>query len=237
MKTNEFLQFSLSLGLIVGLATAGLSNVHIKTRDAIAQQERKKMTDVLGFVLPNASTFAVVCAPAPIDTYWVGKNKKGGVEGAAFRVRGRGYSSDLVSVVGVDTAGKIIRMRILSESETPGLGTRVEERASRSSLWNPGKKSADGGVPWFQEQFCGLAVDKEIGIERSQEWPRMSPAMRSALISNNTISALTGATISSRAVSKSVSETGGYVLEHFRAFLSGATDTTMTEDSHASAAD
>lgn len=239
MKKNEFLHFSVSLGAIVIIATAGLSKVYVKTQNTIARQEQKKVADALEFVLPKADSFQVVSVPAPQDSYWVGRNKQGGVEGAAFRVRGRGYSSELVSIVGIDTAGKIVRMRILSQSETPGLGTRVEEVASSSTLWNPsaGSKSA---APWFQEQFFGLSAGKEIGIIRSQEWPRMSAEARASMSAQNAISGLTGATISSRAVSQPITDKGEDILNHFRSLFSAAGDTAIKEsvaieESHAPA--
>jgi len=199
MKKNEFLLFSLSLGLIVMLATAGLAKVYLKTYDAIARQEQKKVADALSFVLPKADRFDVIRATAPVDSYWVGKDKTGSIAGLAFQARGRGYSSDLVSMVGMDTTGTIIRMRVLSQSETPGLGTRVEEVVSSASLWSPRKNAKIlPEDPWFQEQFRGLSAFKEIGIDRSQEWCRMPDASRAQLSAKNAISALTGATISSR---------------------------------------
>lgn len=233
MKTSEFLQFSLSLGLIVGLATAGLSKVYLKTQGAIARQQEKKLTDALGLVLPQASSFAVVRVPEPVDSYWVGSNKRGDLVGAAFKVSGRGYSGDLVSLVGVDTAGRILRMRILKQSETPGFGSRVEERVFGATLWSPSRKTAEGEIPWFQEQFSGLAVDREIGVRHGQEWPRLSLQKRNALRSDNAISALTGATITSWAVINSLPETAGYVLEHFRTLAAKAADTTKAEENHA----
>ena len=78
-------------------------------------------------------------------------------------------------MVGVDTTGAIVGVQVLSQQETPGLGARIEEVKY-------GEKD-----PWFQRQFVGksaasVAVDKDGGE----------------------IQSVTGATISSRALSKSV---------------------------------
>jgi electron transport complex protein RnfG len=80
-------------------------------------------------------------------------------------------------MIGVDTAGVIQGMKILSQAETPGLGAKITE-VKYGDKW-----------PWFQHQFIGkkgdnLQVDKDGGEIKS----------------------VTGATISSRAVTKAVRE-------------------------------
>ncbi len=88
-----------------------------------------------------------------------------------------GYSSTIEVMVGVDTTGMIQGIKILSQSETPGLGAKIAE-VKYGDKW-----------PWFQHQFIGkkgdnLQVDKDGGEIKS----------------------VTGATISSRAVTRAVRE-------------------------------
>ncbi|HPG39483.1 MAG TPA: RnfABCDGE type electron transport complex subunit G [bacterium] len=95
--------------------------------------------------------------------------------GYAFVAKGDGYSSTIESIVGVDTAGSIIGLKVMYQAETPGLGTKVNQIKY-------GDKE-----PWFLQQFIGkfpasLAVDKDGGE----------------------IQSITGATISSRALTNSI---------------------------------
>jgi electron transport complex protein RnfG len=97
--------------------------------------------------------------------------------GYAFTGRSTGYSSVIETLVGVDSAGQVIGIRVLSQTETPGLGTKIQEVKYGEKL------------TWVQKQFIGKSaattkVDKDGGE----------------------IVSITGATISSRAVAKSVSE-------------------------------
>ncbi|MFH1941555.1 MAG: FMN-binding protein, partial [bacterium] len=89
----------------------------------------------------------------------------------------RGYSSTIQTLVGVDSTCKILSVRVLYQQETPGLGTRIEEIRSGDT------------TPWWQNQFLGknavgIAVDKD----------------------NGEIETITGATITSRAVTIGISE-------------------------------
>jgi len=101
--------------------------------------------------------------------------EKQNIVGYAFVAKGVGYSSIIETMVGVDTTGTVMGIKIMQQVETPGLGTKIEEvRYGESSSW-------------FQDQFLnrisdGLVVDKDGGD----------------------IISVTGATISCRAVANSI---------------------------------
>jgi Na+-translocating ferredoxin:NAD+ oxidoreductase RnfG subunit len=236
MKLNEVVRFSLTLGVIAVLAAAGISKVYVKTMGAIAAQDQKTLGDALGFVLPSASAFKAVRAPAPVDSYWVGTNKQGEMIGIAYECRGRGYSGDVVSMVSLDTAGKIIRLRILSQSETQGLGSRAEESATGGTpVGAEALRDVDRHAPWFQRQFEGLCALKEIGVARGAEWQRMTAEKRIEFETNNEVSALAGATVTSTAVAKSIFSGARLVLDIYKSTRPAATD-TVKGDLRASAA-
>jgi electron transport complex protein RnfG len=86
--------------------------------------------------------------------------------GLAVKVAPRGYSGDVVMLVGVDLELRVKGMKILNQRETPGLGTNVEK-------------------PKFQKQFIGKGIKDAIEPKKD-------------------IDAITGATISSRAVCEGV---------------------------------
>jgi electron transport complex protein RnfG len=105
--------------------------------------------------------------------------KNGDVAGYAFQVSGGGYQSELILMVGVTPDFKqIIAAKIISQVETPGLGTKIED--------DPSNKEQPG---WFMDQFKGVKVDPAIVYVKN-----VKPSK------GNEIQAITGATISSAAI-------------------------------------
>jgi electron transport complex protein RnfG len=114
------------------------------------------------------------------------------VLGYAFSAYGKGYSSTIETVVGVTPDGTICGIKIVSQQETPGLGAKVQEVASQNTLWavlSGGAVDETGTRPWFQVQYNGLGVD-DLRVVKSR--------------GEEGVLAITGATISSEAVTGSV---------------------------------
>lgn len=166
---------------LVTLVSGGvLSVVNNKTRPKIEAQRRAALQQALYLALPGTKEGVIVphfeggrvsyyCGYASKDTTCL--------IGYAFLAEGKGYSSTIETIVGVDTTGVIQGIKILHQLETPGLGSKIEEIRYGEEK------------PWFQAQFVGkraeeLAVDKDGGGIKS----------------------ITGATISSRAVTNSIKE-------------------------------
>lgn len=190
-----------------------LSHVERLTAPAIASRAREKKEQALALVLPG---FAVGAErKTKVDgrefTWWEGEKKVEDailkekiVKGFAFVTKSHGYSGDIEFMAGVDEAGKIMGLTIIGQTETPGLGARCVEVASRETLWDhvrggiPVRDLPDEvRIPWFQKQFEGLDTNRKIGFMRRGVW---NPNMRESLIEKNAISAITGATITSTAV-------------------------------------
>ena len=52
------------------------------------------------------------------------------VSAVAYRILANGYAGEIELILGVDSDGRILGVRVLSHAETPGLGDRIE--ASKS---------------------------------------------------------------------------------------------------------
>lgn len=103
------------------------------------------------------------------DIYKAYKNNE--VLAYAFQISGSGFQSDLVLMVGVSPDfSELNSLKILSQMETPGLGTRIEEE-------------------WFIEQFKGLKLKPSVTYIKNAKPSK-----------DNEIQAITGATISSAAI-------------------------------------
>lgn len=173
-------------------ATYGFTKTRIqKQQDAIKEEALKQvMPETVGDKIEPVKKDGVV-------KYWkVFKAKDTSVAGYIFASKKYGYSSVIETMVGMKKDGTITGVRVLSQNETPGLGAKIVEIISNktliSSLKEVFSKEKQAKVvipPYFTEQFR----DKNIrGIE----------------LSKNNIHAITGATISSRAVLNSIKSMG-----------------------------
>ena len=100
-------------------------------------------------------------------------------------------------LVGIDPAGTIEGIKVIEQAETPGLGARVDEVEARGTLWGRiagmfrgAAAEKEPAQPWFQAQYKGLAP-AELKLLRPVRDGRG-------------IHALTGATITSRALTDAV---------------------------------
>ncbi len=197
--TVALMVISMVAGLAIGVANS-------KTKDKIAAQAQEAQKSALEAVFPEKVTIAEKKGKGDLPAkYWTASNEKGFV-GYAFEVSSRGYAGDIKYMVGVNPNGDILGMTVLEQSETPGLGSRVQEVASSKYIWNPMAKS-EKVKPWFTEQFEGLSSLKPIQIEKSLgEWHKIDNSGREQLKQRNAVSAITGSTISTRAVTRGIEE-------------------------------
>lgn len=178
MKQDSIIKLALVLTIITAVSATGLTFVDSTTKPLIEAYKQKVRQEAIKEVLPAiADGMAEPVIENEKVLYYMGyrdKNKKIHA-GYVLSVIGKGYQSDIETMVGVDLSGKIVAVKILSQLETPGLGTRLEEI-------NPGQER-----PWFQVQFNGKHM-KELMVDKD----------------GGSIDSITGATISSRAVALSI---------------------------------
>lgn len=174
--------FALGLaGFISGLI---LVSVYIFTKPIIAKNKAEALREAIFEVLPNTSSFIVLVPQgeglrelaenedSPEEVVYLGFNSEGGMTGFAIAGEEAGYQDIISSIYGYDPTDEvIIGFKVLDSKETPGLGDKIF-------------KDAD-----FQTNFTSLKVTPEIEIVKKGE--------RTA---DNQVEAITGATISSKAI-------------------------------------
>lgn len=160
---KEVLKYGVILTSICLIASGLLAGVYSLTKPQIDKQAQAEIEASLKQVMPQASRFEPVMSSEEI-LYYKGFDKAGGISGVVFKAQAKGYSSIIETLVGLSNEEKIIAIKVISQNETPGLGTRIGEKT-------------------FSEQFVNRRAD-----DISQ------------------VSAISGATISSSAVIKSVKE-------------------------------
>lgn len=158
---KEMVRYGVTLSLICGVAAASLAAVNLMTKSRIITQAQAEEETALKDVLPQATRFEPVKKDGE-TLYYKAFDAQGKFSAVAFTAAQKGYSSVIQTMVGMSRDGVINAIKVLSQNETPGLGSGVTS-------------------PDFCGQFSGKAID---GLAE--------------------VSAITGASISSKAVIDSV---------------------------------
>ena len=110
--------------------------------------------------------------------------------GIAFKVDGSGFQGNISIMVGVDPSfASITGIKVLGQIETPGLGTKIVVDPSNKT--NPF---------WLPEQFGGVVLFPQIDV------------VKNSIPQNpNEIQAISGATITSKAVVRIINENIGTI--------------------------
>lgn len=176
---KDILKLGGILLLVTAVASAVLAFVNMKTKPLILEQARLAKEKALTIALPNADKRTIEFTE---DGYYVGYKspEKEEIAGYVFSAFGKGYSSTIETLIGIDTTGTVRGMKIVYQVETPGLGTKIEEVRYGEN------------APWFQKQFVGKPLS-QIFLKKDKP--------------TGEINDVTGATISSRAVTNSVHQT------------------------------
>lgn len=156
----------------IGLLTSGALALadRVTLEDIKAAQDldmQQSLTQVLPGKYENDLLKDTVVLPGPDGELTVYRARQGGkVVAVVFKVQARGYAGPIVSMMGVDRDGKMLGVRVIKHTETPGLGDKIEPAKGEwihsfegKSLGNPpADKFAvkkDGGV---FDQFAGATI-------------------------------------------------------------------------------
>lgn len=124
----------LLLGGVALVAGTALTLASTATREPIAAAEALDTQMTLAQVLPPGSADNDLLAdvlelPGPVagSTRKIHVARKADiVTGAVFNVSERGYAGEIRLLMAVDPAGKVLGVRVLKHTETPGLGDKIE---------------------------------------------------------------------------------------------------------------
>lgn len=205
------------LGLIGFVSALTLSHINKLTKPEIVKRLNQKKEEAYAVVLPPRLGYVIV-----------EKDKKVTIDGKefiytcaekvtndikmkayAFETAQRGYSGIIRTIVAVDENMKILGISILHQTETPGLGARVKEVLSKetffSHFFGTGSQEEEQNYQsWFEQQFTGIDCSKQILISKKGEFASASEEYKKGLLEKNAVSAITGATITTKAVVDSI---------------------------------
>ena len=178
---REIIKLGGILFLITAIAAGILAFSNDITKDKIEEAEKAASSgpEVAGVVIPGSVGFEKMEGNI-VDTIKeenekfvdlkVGKDENGNTIGYAIRTSSpiKGYAGDIEIYLGVSLEGEIVGMKVLSLSETPGLGSNVQ--------------NAD-----FQKQFFGKSADMPIEVSKGDTAENEIVAISGATYSSRSI--------------------------------------------------
>lgn len=139
----QILKPTIVLGLICFMTALMLALVNSITKEPIKAQELARENEAKQLVMPEGVDFVEKeFSGNKHFQYNEAYDQNGNLVGYIFKNGKHGYGGPVIVNVGVDPNGKITGVKALDLSETPGIGTKVED-------------------PAFTDQFIG----KTIGLK------------------------------------------------------------------------
>lgn len=123
---KEIIKYAFILGLICFLASSVLAFVNGITEPQIKAQQAREEGSSLREVMAQSSDFKPYYEGDKI-IYYDAYDSKGQLNGFVLKTQVKGYSSTIEALVGLNLKLEIVDTKILSQNETPGLGSRILE--------------------------------------------------------------------------------------------------------------
>ncbi len=120
------IKITLTLSVVCLIAGLCLGAVYKQSRPSIEARQKADEEKRLKEIFPEADNFEEKTGNLPkmVKKYFLVK-EKGKLLGYVFICSDYGYSGDIELMIGVDGKGNVAGVKVLSQSETPGLGTRI----------------------------------------------------------------------------------------------------------------
>lgn len=179
---GNIIKLSLILFFVAGLAAGILAFYDTVTKPKIEKIEAKGKKDAMSYVLPQGKQFKEIkFSKESSESYFKALDENGSLVGYIFVAKGPGFSGIIETMVGTDTNFKIIGIKVLKHSETPGLGAETQVIKYGDTK------------PFFETWFTGKNSLKVV-VEKDDN------------TSKDKVQAITGATITTRAVCNSINK-------------------------------
>jgi len=195
---SKYLEYGGKLALICLFCMLGVGGAYVMAMDRIAEGKAAAVTGAITAVLVVSEDEPAISLDDLEETDGIFLyTTKDGEKRYAAQGAHQGFSGKVVVAVGareVDGKLTIIKMRVISQTETPGLGTRIAEQSSNLTLWTKIGSALGADVtevkPYpFLDQYEGKAAENMLITGDAGE-------------SETKIVKITGVTISSNAATQ-----------------------------------
>ncbi|MDR1895654.1 MAG: RnfABCDGE type electron transport complex subunit G [Prevotellaceae bacterium] len=147
-KESSFKNMVITLLVITLISSALLGGVYELTKDAIAAVKIRKINNGISNVLPafdnnpSENVHKKFIDGDTVYVYTATKDEK--IVGSAVQTfTNTGYGGKIVMMVGFLTNGEINKIDVISHSETPGLGDKIEPKKTDFNVQFNGKNPKD----------------------------------------------------------------------------------------------
>ncbi len=186
------------LGGFATFASVFLVSGNIATQDAIAERHKEDLLQSLSQVIPdnlydnNLLDNVLEVTDQKDHSIKIYRGfKDSQVSALAWEISEQGFADEIKMIIGVNTAGEVLGVRVISHAETPGLGDKIEEKKSNwifdfngLSLGNPPlaewKVKKDGGR---FDAFSGATITPRAVVKGITDGLQFFKTNRSRLIS------------------------------------------------------
>jgi electron transport complex protein RnfG len=126
---NETTRLVMALTTVCVASAVVLAFVYEIAKPFIEEAKLAELKEALQEVLPSSERFSELSVkPQDIERIFKGFDTNNNIVGVAYLVSGKGYQDYIKILVGVDVNTKTItKIKILEHTETPGLGSRIED--------------------------------------------------------------------------------------------------------------
>jgi RnfABCDGE-type electron transport complex G subunit len=163
-----------SVGLLSGVFLTG---VNLLTKERIALNKQREIEAAVTEVIPGTYSSEKFYEEKDLTVYG-GKDEEGKLIGLAIHASGMGFQDKITFMMGTNTSlTKIFSLAILEQTETPGLGAKVDDKKSFLQYWE-------------NKDSSGVLTLRKPAVSSPEE------------LGPSEINTITGATISSEAVLK-----------------------------------
>lgn len=126
---NDMFRMGSFLFIVAAIAGALLAVTESQTAPKILENKLKQLEQARAEVLPLAKKFQEIKPENPAEglEYAAGFGDNGELAGIVVNVAPKGYAGPIEMVMGLKADGSISGVKILSQKETPGLGTKLAD--------------------------------------------------------------------------------------------------------------
>ncbi|NLC11129.1 MAG: FMN-binding protein [Firmicutes bacterium] len=130
--------------LIIGAVCGGLlAAVHGFTTPIIEEREHARFVATLESFLPEVARYEEDVVDG--ESFYPCYDSAGNLIGVVGNVYASGYGGDIRYIIGVDSDGRILGVKIQEHGETPGIGDVITK-------------------DFFEQMFVGLSVEDPIAV-------------------------------------------------------------------------
>jgi electron transport complex protein RnfG len=146
MKEN--FKLGIILAIITSIAGVLLGLANGVTKDAIAENSKLNKED-LALIMPLATSVEETDKELEGNILEILEGKNGSEEvGYLFKVNTKGFHGPVDLMIAISNEGKMTGIKVISHSETPGLGAKIDEDK-------------------FKERFKNVPIDKGVSMVKT----------------------------------------------------------------------